>query len=121
MGAQGAQAHPHLEPFRIQALQHVCQRTDFDFEGANISSESRTSTLRGHPLSRHASRRLVSYVSIVYIMDKSKRSTLTHHAYVVIWGKLIDFVAISTTPNLCGSPKDIPASSQLSMLYIDVC
>jgi hypothetical protein len=111
MGAQGAQALPHLEPLRIQALQHVCQRADVDFEDANISPESRTSTLRGHPQSKHASRCLVSYVSIVYIVDESKRSTLTHHACVLIWGTLIDVVAISTSPNLSGSSKDIPASS----------
>jgi hypothetical protein len=88
MGAQGAQALPHLEPLRIQALQHVCQLADLNFEDANISPESRTSTLRGHPQSKHASKCLVSYVSIVDIMDESKRSTLTHHACVLIWGKI---------------------------------
>jgi hypothetical protein len=81
MGAQGAQAHPHLEPLRIQAVQHVCQRADFDFKDANISSESRTSTLRGHPLSKHASRRLISYVSM-YISWTNKKDQRSHSMHV---------------------------------------
>ena len=39
--------------------------------GADKYSESRTSTLHGHPPSRLASRGLISFVSTVHIKDKS--------------------------------------------------
>lgn len=86
LGAQGAQAYPHLEPLWIQAVQHVRETFSFGFQHADKVAELRTSILRGLLLPRHAPRRPVSFVSIVYIRDESRikfhtRSIQTPYAH----------------------------------------